>query len=123
MDVNELFAQLTHSGEWHGGVVDEGTALACCRELSSDDGIVCIVVDVVIIEEGLHAVSRQVEMGFYHAAVSACLDGLGVGTVAQEQTDGAEDDALSGSCFARDDGEAWIESNVKLVDECEVLDI
>ena len=123
MDVYELFAQLSHPGEGHRSIVDEGTAFACRRQLSSDDGVVAIVVDVVVIEERLHSVSRKVEMGFYHAAVSACLDGLGVGSVTQEQTDGAEDDALSGSGFSSDDGEARIECDIQLVDECEVLDI
>ena len=123
MDIHELLSQFSHTGERHRGVIDEGTALAGCSQLSSDDCIIGIIVDVVIIEEFLHTISGEIEVSLYHASVSSSLDRLAVGTVTQKQSDGTEDDTLSCSCLTRDDGEARIERDVQLVDEREVLDI
>ena len=123
MDVDQAFAQLSHQAERNGGVVDEGTAFACGSQLAADDGVVGVIVDIVLSEEALHVVSRQVEVCLDGASVASCLDGLGVGSVAEQQTDGTQDDALACTCLARDDGEAWMQLDVELVDECKVLDV
>ena len=123
MNIHELLSQFSHTGKRHRGIIDEGTALAGCSQLSSDDRIIGIIVDVVIIEEFLHTISGEIEVSLYHATVSSSLDRLTVSTVTQKQSDGTEDDTLSCSCFTRDDGEARIERYIQLVDEREVLDI
>ena len=123
MDVDQAFSQLSHQAERHGCVVDEGTAFACGSQLAADDGVVGVIVDVVLSEEALHVVSRQVEVSLDGASVASGLDGLGVGSVAEQQTDGAQDDALACTRLASDDREAWMQLDVEFVDECKVLDV
>ena len=74
VDIDELFAQLLQHGQRHGRVVDEGSAFAGSGELAADDGVFAVVVDVVVGEERLHVVARQVEV---------CLDDTAFGTLFQ----------------------------------------
>ena len=62
-------------------------------------------------------------MSLNHATVLARLDGLAVGTVAQQQADGSEDDAFACTRFASDDREAWIQSYIQFVYERKVSNI
>ena len=57
MNVNELFAQIFKRGQRYGSVVDKGTALARCCQLSSDDGVFRVVFYVVLAEKRFHLVS------------------------------------------------------------------
>jgi len=60
-------------------------------------------------------------MGLDDTLRRPCLDGLGVGPLTEQQTNGTEYDALSGARLARNDREAWVEPYVERVDEGEVL--
>ena len=62
-------------------------------------------------------------MRLYDAPVAPRLDGLAVGTLSEQQSECAEDDALAGTGLAGDDGEAPLKGDVEHVDEGEVLDI
>ena len=55
--IDEPVAEFLQHRELHGGVVDEGAALAGGRQFTPDDTFLCIVVDVVFLEESLHAVA------------------------------------------------------------------
>ena len=56
MNVDELFAQFSHLAQGDGRVVDEGTALSCSCQFAADDGVFCIIINIVSIEEILHSV-------------------------------------------------------------------
>ena len=76
-----------------------------------------VVLDVVVAEEGVHVVTRQVEVGLDDALVGSLLDGLRVGPLSQEQGDGAEDDTLTGTRLSRNDREARIEFNIQFINQ------
>ena len=76
MDIDEAFAQLLEHRELHGGVVDEGTALTGCQQFATDDAVFGVVLNVVVAEEGVQIVARQVEMGLDDALVGSLFDGL-----------------------------------------------
>ena len=62
-------------------------------------------------------------MGLYHTTVGALFQGLQVGSLSQQQSDGTEHDALAGSRLTGDDRESWIQVDIQDVNQCEVLDI
>ena len=76
MDIDEAFAQFLEHRELHRGVVDEGTALAGCQQFATDDAVFGVVLNVVVAEEGVQIVARQVEMGLDDALVGSLFDGL-----------------------------------------------
>ena len=79
VDVHQMLAQFLEHRERHRTVVDERAALARRGELAADDAVIGIIVDVIVLEESLHVVARQVEVGFYHTFLLRLLDDLGVG--------------------------------------------
>ena len=119
--VHEPVAQLFEHGQGHGSVVDEGTALALCRQLAAYDGVRGVEVYVVLPEKVLHLVMGEVEVRLYDAAVGPGLHRLGVGPLPQQQPYGSKDDALTRTRLARDDGESAVELHVEHVDERVVL--
>jgi hypothetical protein len=58
---------------------------------------------------------------FDNALGRSCLDAFRVGTLAQQESDGSEDDGFSRTRLTRNDGEAALEVNVEAVNECVVL--
>ena len=56
MNIDELFAQFSHLAQGDGRVVDEGTALSGSCQFAADDGVFCIIINIVSIEEILHSV-------------------------------------------------------------------
>ena len=68
-------------------------------------------------------VARQVEMGLDHASVSTLFQCLQVCPLSQQQSDGAEHDALARTGLTGDDRESWIQVDIQDVYQCEVLDI
>ena len=121
--VHEHPPQLAQGGEGHGTVVDEGAAFSGGGDLATEDAVAVVVVEVLFLEEWPHVIFAEVEVCLHDAPVAPRLDGLGVGSLAQEEPQGAEDDALAGSRFTGDDGETSLEGDVELVDEGEVLDV
>ena len=73
MYIHKTFAQFFEHRQLHGGVVDKGSALACRCQFPTDDAVVGIIFDIVVIEERLHIVSREVEVGLNHASVGPLL--------------------------------------------------
>ena len=57
VNIDEPFAQLLHLCQRYGCVVDEGAALALCRQFAAQYAVSGIVVYVVLLEEGLHFVA------------------------------------------------------------------
>ena len=85
-----------------------------------------LVVEVVVLEEVFQhvgVIDTKVECGFYDALVATALHLLRIGAVAKQQSYGTDDDALSGTGFARNDGEARVEHHLKMVDKREVANI
>ena len=119
--VDEPLAQFLEQGQRRRGVVDESPALARCGQLAPHYAVVGVVLYVVLAEKLLHVVAREVEMGLDDTLRRPCLDGLGVGPLTEQQTNGTEYDALSGARLARNDREAGVEPYVERVDEGEVL--
>ena len=120
---DELFAKLAHKGERHRCVVDESTTLAVGVHLATQQTLLRLVVEIVVLEEVFQhvgVVDTKVECGFYDALVATALHLLRIGAVAKQQSDGADDDTLACAGFARNDGEAWVERHLKMVDEREV---
>ena len=56
MNIDELFAQFSHLAQGDGRVVDEGTAFSGSCQFAADDGVFCIIINIVSIEEILHSV-------------------------------------------------------------------
>ena len=103
VDVDEPFAKFLEHRQLHGRIVDEGAALACGRQFAPYDAVASVVFDVVVAEEVLHVVACQVELCLDDALVCTLHDGLGISPLPQQQSDGAEDDALARTCLTRDD--------------------
>ena len=82
MYIDELFPQFPHLGQRYRCVIDKGTAFPCCRQLTADNGIRQIFIDVIVGEELLHIIFRQIEVCLDDATISASLDRLAVSTVA-----------------------------------------
>ncbi len=123
VNVDQLFAQLLERLQRDGRIVDEGSALAGGGQLAADDGVVGVVLYIVVAEEGLHAVARQVEVGLDDALVGALLQRLRVGALSQEQAYGSEYDALARPRFAGNHGESGVQLDIELVNEREVPDV
>ena len=121
--VDQTFAQLLEHGERHGGVVDKGTALARCGQLTTDDGILGLVLNVVVIKEGFHVIAAQVEVGLDDTLVCPLLDGLRVSALTQQQSYGAQNDALARSGLACYHGESGVQLNVEHINQRKVLDV
>ena len=121
VDVYESRAQLTQCGHLDGGVVDEGTALAGGRELAAKYALLAVEVELMALEEVVHAIAREVELGLDDTACGPGLHHAGLGTLAEQQPDGSEEDALAGTRLAGNDGEAPLEAYVERGDEGEVL--
>ena len=83
-----------------------------------------LVVEIVVVEEldkwGL-LVGSEVECGFDNALAGTGLHLFGVGPVAEQKSDGADDDTLSGSSLTGDDGKTRMETHLEFVDEGEIL--
>ena len=122
MDVDEVAAELAQQGQLHGRVVDEGTALACGVDLASDDGGAGVVLEVVLGKEGFEVIGGDVELCLDDALAGTAAHGLGVGSLAEDETEGAHDDGLAGACLAGDDGEALARVELEMIDEGVVLD-
>ena len=121
--VDELLAELAHKGECHGRIVDEGATLAISVHLATQQTLLRLVVEVVLFEEAFQhvgVVDTKVERCLNDALVATTLHLLCIGAVAKQQSYGTDDDALSGTGFARNDGETRVELHLKMVDEREV---
>ena len=80
-----------------------------------------IEVEVVGSEVGIEVVLREVELGLDDAALGTGLQHAEVSPLAQQEADGSQEDALSGSRLARNDRETTFEANVQVVNEGVVL--
>ena len=69
MHIDKTLAQLLEDGKRHGGVVDECATLSGCGYLAAHDAVGGIIFDVIIGEERLHVVLREVEMRFNDTSV------------------------------------------------------
>ena len=69
MHIDKTLAQLLEDGKRHGGVVDESATLSGSGYLAAHDAVGGIIFDVIIGEERLHVVLREVEMSFNDTSV------------------------------------------------------
>ena len=121
--VDELLAELAHKGECHRRIVDEGATLAISVHLATQQTLLRLVVEVVLFEEAFQhvgVVDTKVKRCLNDALVATTLHLLRIGAVAKQQSYGTDNDTLSGTGFARNDGEARVEHHLKMVDKCEV---
>ena len=121
--VDELLAELAHKGECHRRIVDEGATLAISVHLATQQTLLRLVVEVVLFEEAFQhvgVVDTKVKRCLNDALVATTLHLLRIGAVAKQQSYGTDDDALSGTGFASNDGETRVELHLKMVDEREV---
>ena len=123
VDVDEVFGELSQHVEGGRRVVDESAALACGRNLAADEQGVAVGFDFGGFEEGLDGESGGVEGAFDDALGVGAAKHFGIGAMALQQTEGAEDNALTGAGFAGDDGEIRAEIEVEAVDEGVVADV
>ena len=120
MDVDEERAEFFQLGGSHGRVVDEGAALAGGRHLAAHDTLRGVEVDVVRFEERLHVEALQAERCLDHTFLLSRLDGLGIGTAAQQQFERTEHDAFARTRFARNHRETGLPVDVELFNQCVV---
>ena len=121
--IHQTFAQFLQQGELYGCIVNESATLACRGEFTTDNAVALLVFDIVVAEEVLHVVAREVELGLNDALVGALLDGLQVGALTQQHADSPEDDAFACTCFSGNHRETLTELDVEAVDQRKVLDI
>ena len=120
VDVDEALAQQLHDGERYGCVVDEGTALARGGYLAAYDAL-GVVLNLVLFEQRLQFVACDVEGSLDDTFRSSLAYGGSLGTLSGEQPDGTEEDRLTGTRFARDNGETFCKVEVEQLDERIVL--
>ena len=91
VDVDEVLAKLFEYRKLSRRVVDEGTTLSVGLQLSAYNAFCTVEVKVVLFEETIHLVGRKVEHRLDGAFRLARLYAFGVGTLTEQQPDGAED--------------------------------
>ena len=121
MDIHQAGAHLAELAERYGHVVDEGAALAR-RGDDPGQGRLCGVVEVVFGEIGFQSASLQVEGPLYRAVARGVLHGRSVVLGPQQQPEGAEQNRLAGTRFARDDVQVRVQLHFEFVDERVVFD-
>ena len=121
MDIHQAGAHLAELAERYGHVVDEGAALAR-RGDDPGQGCLCGVVEVVFGEIGFQSASLQVEGPLYRAVARGVLHGRSVVLGPQQQPEGAEQNRLAGTRFARDDVQVRVHLHFEFVDERVVFD-
>ena len=80
-------------------------------------------VDVVFCKKWVESVAVEVEVCLNGTLCSPGLHGLGICPLSEKQSQGTQDDALSGSRFTGYHREAAVEADVKFLYEGEILDI
>ena len=119
--VNQFFAQYLHLRQRSRRIIDEGAAFPVGRYFPPDDAFLFVVFDVVLGKEVFQSVGRYPEPGFDDTLGRAVLDGFYVGPLAQQQSDGSQNDGFSGTGLAGNDRKARCKVNVQFVNQCVVL--
>ena len=119
--VDESRGQCAELLEVDGRVVDEAAAFSAGQHFAADGARRGVIVEVVFLEVAGQVECADVESGLDAALGRAGLDGLAVGALAEQQSEGAEQDALSSARLAGDDGKTRCEVDVQRVDEGVVL--
>ena len=123
MDVDQLLAELLEQSQRHGRVVDEGAAFARRHQFPAHDRVGSILFDVVFVEKVGHWIARQVEMRLDDALFGSLLDAFRVGSLSQQQADGAEHDALACTRLAGNHRKTFAELDVELRNQRKILNI
>ncbi len=110
-------AQKAHGDE---RAVHGGAALAARLELAANDHLVSVRAQPALFEQGGRAF--HLEHGLDGGALFARPDQLRRGPVAQEQTEGVDQDRLSGPGFARQERQAGAELDLERRNEGDVVD-
>ena len=110
---DELLAKGLHLHQRGRSIIDERTAFARCQEFASEDALTAFVLEVVLFEEAFQLIGGDIESGFHHTLVGSVTDGLDVGSLSHQQANGTQNDGFTGTCLARDDGEAGMEVDVQ----------
>ena len=122
MDVYQAAAQVLQLVQGDGRIVDKSPAFAVGVQFASHNARHGIVFQVVFLEIGFQGTDIR-KLGFDQAAFPALLDHLQVGTLAQDQSDSADQHRLAGTGLARDDRKAWGELQVDALDEDVIFDV
>ena len=122
MNINQLTANLFHSLQRNGHVVDESAAFLLWAEFASEDAI-GLKIEVVFLKEGLQSVVFQFKLCFHHAFLVLVVKHIRIGTVAQGKAQGTEQDGLARTSFARDDIETAFETDIQFVYQGVVTDV
>ena len=83
MDVDQSFSEFLQHSQLYGCIIDERATFSCRRQFPSDDTVCRIIFDIVLLEEILHTVAREVELRFDHTFLSTLLDGFRVSPLTQ----------------------------------------
>ena len=94
MDVHQLLAQLFQHRQGHRGVVDKRTTLGGAN-LSTDDGVLRIVIYIVLRKKRLQIISRQVKVCLDGTSLCPSLNTLRISTLTQQESNSAQDNTLS----------------------------
>ena len=106
----------------HRGVVGESAALTRRQNLASQHKLV-VVVDIRLIEEGLQSQSSYIELRLDDAFAFLFSQHGAIGPLAEEQSEGAQQDALASACLTRDSHKAVAKADVSLADKGVVFDM
>ena len=117
VNVGQQMGQRAQVGHGDRCVVDKTTALASGCQFASDDAFAILAVQFVLGTKGLQLGSCLAESPFDGALCGTWQDAFRVGTLPCEQSDGTQQDALSRSCFAGDDGETVVPIDIQFLNK------
>ena len=118
--VDQVGAEFAQLRELDWNVVDEGAALAG-RGYHARNVRFGSIVEVVLVEERLHAAVRKVESPFDHAVARRVFHGRAVVLGSEQQAQSTEQDGFAGSRLTRDDVQVRVQLHFELFDKRVIL--
>ena len=112
MDIDQAVSQFLQDGKRYGRIVDKSSRLAGSEQFAPEDTGGRIKLQVVVEEEAVELIFRDVESRLDDTFAGTFLYAFVIGSLSEHQTQGAEDDRLSGAGLARDYRESVIEADV-----------
>ncbi len=126
VDVHQGLADFFQQRQTDGAPIDPAVVAPGGADFApQDEGVGCITLQPFAFQYGVDVGLQtvvQAEDAFHLGPVGASADEGGVGTPAQQQAHGIDNDGLAGACLTGQHVEAGGETQVQLVDNREISD-
>ena len=123
VNIHQHVAKLFQHRQCHRRVVDESAAFSCSSKLTTNNTIASIVLDIVLVEERLHIIARQIEVCLDDTLFCPLFYCLRISTLTKQQSYRTKDDALTSTSLTSDDRESLVQRDIKLINQRKVLNI